>query len=126
MSTNASLLPGRLLRRAGPPKIVEAFPGVQVDDPRLSEVLSPDAKLLCLYEGTLHAEGPIWDPAKGLLFWSDVANRRLLALHSDGHVEAALDGTYFMNGNALDAASAARMCPASSRSRSSRTTRTAA
>ena len=82
---------------------MEAFPGVQVDDPRLAEVLSADAKLLCLYEGTLHAEGPIWDPSTGVLFWSDVPNRRLLALHPDGHVEAALDNTYFMNGNALDA-----------------------
>lgn len=103
MASNPSLLPGRLLRRPGPPKIVVAFPGVQVDDPRLEEVLSGDAKLLCLYEGTLHAEGPIWNPTNGLLFWSDVPNRRLLALHPDGHVEAALDGTYFMNGNALDA-----------------------
>ena len=81
---------------------MESFPGVQVDDPRLADILAPDAKLLCLYEGTLHAEGPIWDSARGLLFWSDVPNRRLLALYPDGLVEAALDGTYFMNGNALD------------------------
>ena len=103
MSVNTSLLPGRLLRRPGPPKTVETFPGVQVDDPRLSKVLWADAELLCLYEGTLHAEGPIWDPARELLFWSDVPNRRLLELHADGRVETALDGTYFLNGNALDA-----------------------
>lgn len=103
MSAYVSLLPGRLLRRSGPPKVVETFPGVQVDDSRLEEVLPEAAKLLCLYEGTLHAEGPVWDPSNSLLFWSDVPNRRLLALHPDGHVDAALDGTYFMNGNALDA-----------------------
>ena len=46
--------------------------------------------------------------AKGLsgngtqpLLWSDVPNRRLLAWHPDGHVTVAIDGTYFMNGNAL-------------------------
>ncbi len=103
MPIDCSLLPGRLLRRPGPPKIVDGFPGVTVHDDRLAEVLGEAAKLLCLYEGTLHAEGPIWDPGRGLLFWSDVPNRRLLALHPDGHVDVALDGTYFMNGNALDA-----------------------
>ncbi len=103
MPGNSSLLPGRLLRRAGPPKIVDAFPGVQVDDPKLAEVLSPDAELLCFYEGTLHAEGPVWNAAAELLYWSDVPNRRLLALHPDGHVETAIDGTFFMNGNAMDA-----------------------
>ena len=41
MTDDASLLPGRLLRRPGPPERVEKFPGVQIDDPRLAEVLSP-------------------------------------------------------------------------------------
>ncbi len=103
MTENASLLPGRLLRRAGPPEPVANFAGVQIDDPRLAQVLAADAPLLRLYEGTLHGEGPIWDTARGRLVWSDVPNRRLLAWHPDGHVEVAIDGTYFMNGNALDA-----------------------
>lgn len=100
--SDASLLPGRLLRRAGPPKPVEGFRGVQIDDERLAAVLPHDSSLLVLYEGTLHAEGPAWHAPSGLLYWSDVPNRRLLALHPDGHVEAAIDGTYFMNGNAVD------------------------
>lgn len=103
MIDDPSLLPGKLLRRPGPPQPAKAFPGVQIDDPRLAEVLSPDAPLLVLYEGSLHAEGPVWVPAANRLFWSDVPNRRLLELHPDGQVTAALDGTYFMNGNALDA-----------------------
>ena len=103
MPHDTSLLPGRLLRKAGPPKPVEDFQGVQIDDPRLAEVLSPDAKLLCLYEGTLHGEGTIWEPAKDRLVWSDVPNRRLLAWHPDGQVEVAIDSTYFMNGNAIGA-----------------------
>ncbi len=103
MTADPSLLPGRLLRRAGPPKRVAQFQGVQIDDPRLAEILSPDAKLLCLYEGTLHGEGPVWDPARDRLLWSDVPNRRLLAWHQDGHVAVAIDGTYFMNGNAHEA-----------------------
>ena len=94
---------GTLLHRAGPPEAAKGFPGVQVDDPRLAAVLPVDAPLLVLHEGTLHAEGPVWDGARGILYWSDVPNRRLLALHPDGRVETALDGTFFMNGNALDA-----------------------
>ena len=103
MTTDPSLKLGTLLRRPGPPEPVEGFRGVQIDDPRLAEVLSPDAPLLCLYEGTLHGEGPIWVPAKERLFWSDVPNRRLLEWHPDGQVTAAIDGTFFMNGNALGA-----------------------
>ncbi len=103
MTESGSLLPGRLLRRPGSPKPVAAFRGVQIDDPRLAEVLSPDAKLLSLYEGTLHGEGPVWDPARDRLVWSDVPNRRLLAWHPDGQVDVLIDGTFFMNGNALDA-----------------------
>jgi gluconolactonase len=103
MTVDPSLLPGRLLRRAGPPKPVSKFQGVQIDDPRLAEILSPDATLLCLYEGTLHGEGPVWEPARDRLLWSDVPNRRLLAWHPDGKVTVAIDGTYFMNGNALEA-----------------------
>ncbi len=103
MTEDASLLPGRVLRRAGPPQPLETFRGVQIDDPRLAEVLSPDAPLLNLYEGTVHGEGPVWMPADGCLYWSDVPNRRLLQWHPDGQVTVAIDGTWFMNGNAIDA-----------------------
>ncbi len=104
MTADSSLLPGRLLRKPGPPEKVEKFQGVQIDDPLLAEILSPDAPLLRLYEGTLHGEGPIWHPAEECLYWSDVPNRRLLQWHpDDGRVTVAIDGTYFMNGNALGA-----------------------
>ncbi len=103
MPEHDSLLPGRILRRAGPPKPSAGFPGVQIDDARLAEVLSPDAPLIELYKGTLHGEGTVWDGANGRLVWSDVPNRRLLEWHPDGRVEVAIDGTFFMNGNAIGA-----------------------
>lgn len=101
-NTPQSLLPGRLLRRAGRPESVETFQGVQIDDPRLAAVLAPEARLLQLYEGTLHGEGPVWQVAHNRLVWSDVPNRRLLGWYPDGHVDVVIDATYFINGNALD------------------------
>ena len=102
MSPDASLAIGRLLRTAGPPEQVDTGPGIRIHDERLEAVLSRDTPLLALYRGTLHGEGPIWDPTGGRLLWSDVPNRRLLAWHDDGHVTVAIDGTAFMNGNALE------------------------
>ena len=98
-----SLDTGRVLRRAAPPRVMTDFPGVQIDDARLSQFLSEDAPLLCLYEGALHAEGPVWVAAEQILYWSDVSNRRLLAWQPNGEVTVALDATHFMNGNALGA-----------------------
>jgi gluconolactonase len=97
-----SLLPGRLLRRAGPPELVERFQGVQIDDACLAVVLAPEAPLLRLYEGTLHGEGPVWQATHHRLVWSDVPNRRVLGWYPDGHVDVVIDATYFINGNALD------------------------
>ena len=98
-----SLLPGRSLRRAGPPRPVDDFQGVQVDDSRLAIVLAPGSVLLELYEGTLHAEGPVWQATHDRLVWSDVPNRRVLGWYPDGRVDVIIDATYFVNGNALDA-----------------------
>lgn len=99
--TARSLVPGRLLRRPGPPASVAGFLGVQIDDERLASIVSPDARLIVLHEGALHCEGPVWQPSQNRLLWSDVPNCRLLAWYEDGRVEAAIDPTFFMNGNAL-------------------------
>jgi len=103
MQTESDLLPGRLLRNAGRPVAVEGFRGVQIDDTRLSTVVSADAPLLTLHEGTIHGEGPAWQTMHDRLVWSDVPNRRLLGWYPDGHVEVLIDRTWFMNGNAVEA-----------------------
>ncbi len=103
MAENGSLRPGRLLRHAGGPKHVMGFTGVEVHDARLEAVLSPDAEPVILYQFTLHGEGPVWDAPNDRLVWSDVPNRRLLGWYPDGRVEVVIDGTEFMNGNALGA-----------------------
>lgn len=102
MPPEFDLRPGRRLRDAGPIQSVEHFRGVQIDDARLAKVLSADAPLLMLHEGTIHGEGPVWQAIDDRLVWSDVPNRRLLGWYPDGHVEVLIDGTWFMNGNAVE------------------------
>ena len=109
MRPDPSLLPGRLLRRPGHPSPWRLFPACRWTTHGLAEVLSPDAKLLCLYEGTLHAEGTGLGPGQGVACSGRTCpTDGCCAWHPDGHVEVALDGTYFMNGNALDAEGPAR------------------
>ncbi len=97
-----NLEPGRLLHRAGKAGPLAEFRGVQFDDPRLEKVLPKDATPLILHQGTIHGEGPAWQPTEQRLVWSDVPNRRLLGWYTDGHVEVLIDGTWFMNGNAVE------------------------
>ena len=92
MREDTELHPSRLLARAGPPNPVQSFPGVQIDDDRLVEILPFDRPLLQLYEGTIHGEGPALQPNRERLVWSDVPNRRLLAWYPDGRVEVEIDG----------------------------------
>ncbi|WP_216851060.1 SMP-30/gluconolactonase/LRE family protein [Acidisphaera sp. L21] len=74
---------------------------MQSDDERLAAVLPLNSKLLLLYEGALHAEGPVWHASQQRLYWSDVSNRRLLAWQPNGEVTVVQDATHFMNGNAI-------------------------
>jgi len=96
------LLPGPVLRRSGPIERFGGFGGVRIDDDRLCDALAAHAPLLLLHEGTIHGEGPAWQPARNRLVWSDVPNRRLLGWYPDGRVEVVIEGAWFMNGNALD------------------------
>ena len=95
-----ALLPGRLLRAAGPAKVASGRP-VQIDDARLASVLRPSTPLLVLHEGAIHLEGPAWQASHARLIFSDVPNRRLLSWNEDGRVETAIEGAWFMNGNAI-------------------------
>ncbi len=101
--SKSELRPGRTLRYSGPPDAIANCRGVQIDDDRLRAVLPRESVLLNLYEGTIHGEGPVWQAAQERLAWSDVPNRRLLGWYQDGHVEVLIDGTWFMNGNAIEA-----------------------
>jgi len=93
---------GTLLRHPGPPKILTDAKKVVIEDPRLSDVLDPEAPLLCLYEHATFSEGTVWDAPRQRLVWSDVVGRRVLGWYPDGRVEVVVDATAFINGNAVD------------------------
>ena len=95
-------LTGTLLRHAGPPKILKSAKKLIIEDPRLSDVIDPDAALLCLYEHATFSEGTVWDAPRQRLVWSDVVGRRVLGWYPDGRVEVVIDATAFINGNAVD------------------------
>ena len=91
------------LRRPGPPIPAPGFPGIRIDDPSLAVVVDPRAPLLVLYDQLLHSEGPVWDPVRDRLVFSDIPGRRVLAWHPDGSVTVAIDAVAFVNGHALAA-----------------------
>ena len=93
---------GLILQRSGPPKTIAATGTVVIEDPRLEDVIAPDAPLLCLYEHATFSEGTVWDAPRQRLVWSDVVGRRVLAWYPDGRVETVVDATAFINGNAVD------------------------
>ncbi|WP_244486549.1 SMP-30/gluconolactonase/LRE family protein [Aureimonas sp. Leaf324] len=81
----------------------DAAPVVLTRDPRLADVVDPDARLLELYGEGRWCEGPCWAPALGGLVFSDVRRNRLQVLHDDGTVDALRDPSDNANGNVLDA-----------------------
>ncbi len=95
-------LQGELLRKAGPATILTDVKPITVTDPRLAEILDPQAPLLCLYEHASFGEGTVWDAPRGRLIWSDIVGRRVLAWYPDGCVRVAVDRTHFINGNAVE------------------------
>ncbi len=93
---------GCLLRRAGPPAQALTL-CIKIVDPALAEIIDPTTPLLVLYDQLLHSEGPVWEPDRHRLVFSDIPARRVLAWYPDGRVEVAIDAVPFINGNALDA-----------------------
>ena len=91
-----------LLRRAGPPEPVPHVDPPRASDPRFTEVVPHDARLVSLYDQAIFSEGPTWWPARDILVWSDVEGRRVLGWHPDGRVEVVIDATPFINGNTVD------------------------
>ena len=98
----SGMMPCRV-RPPGPPARVEDVDPPRAYDPRLGEVVGPDAALLSLYDQALFSEGPVWWPARQMLVWSDIEGRRVLGWRPDGAVDVVLDATPFNNGNAVDA-----------------------
>ena len=98
--------PAGSLRRAGPPSPVAGFAGRggarRTAGP---PCCPPPPSCSACTRGRCTARVTIWDPAQrppGLVRRAQPAAARLAP--ERGRVEVVIDGTYFMNGNALDAA----------------------
>lgn len=98
----ASMIDGRVLQSPRDPSPVEVAPP-RVYDERLRAVLTPESRLLSLYDGATWAEGPVWWERERMLVFSDVVGRRTLGWREDGSVVAVVDPSAFGNGNAVDA-----------------------
>jgi gluconolactonase len=91
-----------LLRQPGPPETVPDIDPPKAFDPRFTEAVPPQARLVSLYDQAVFSEGPVWWPARGILVWSDIEGRRVLGWHPDGCVRVVIDATPFINGNTVD------------------------
>lgn len=65
------------------------------------ELLDPEASLILLDDGSIHAEGPVYIPDDDSVVWSDVKGNRVLCWH-DGVTRVIRKPAHFQNGNALD------------------------
>ncbi len=79
-----------------------AGPVVRVDDPRLTDLVDPDARLETLYRGGRWCEGPVFAPRLGGLVFSDVKADRILVLGADRGVAVLRAPANNANGNTLD------------------------
>lgn len=91
-----------LLRRPGPPDPVPDADPPRASDPRFWQIVTHQARLVCLYDQAVFGEGPTWWPARDILVWSDIEGRRVLGWHTDGCVRVVIDATPFINGNTVD------------------------
>jgi len=95
-----SVLAGGLALAASPARA--ASPAVRIDDPRLTALIDPAARLHTLYADGRWCEGPCWAPALGGLVFSDTKANRISVLGSDDRVRSLFDPSDNANGNTLD------------------------
>jgi gluconolactonase len=77
--------------------------GRVVRDRRFERLVPADAELVRLAEGTIWAEGPVYQPRDDSLVWSDIPNDRVLRWSGvDGSVRELYRPADFANGHTLD------------------------
>ena len=81
--------------------MIEANTQIEIFDSALTELVSPEAELICIDDSSQHTEGPVYIPAEDSVVWSDVVGDRLLKYKS-GEVSVFKTPARYQNGNALD------------------------
>ncbi|MGQ9841346.1 MAG: SMP-30/gluconolactonase/LRE family protein [Anaerolineae bacterium] len=81
-----------------PPQTVN----LEVRDPRLTEIIAPDAQMEPLATGFQFLEGPVWLPEQGALVFSDIPGDTMYRWDAAGGVTLFRHPSHKANGNTLD------------------------
>ncbi|MEO0645521.1 MAG: SMP-30/gluconolactonase/LRE family protein [Cyanobacteria bacterium J06650_10] len=74
---------------------------IEISDPIMNELISPNATLVQLDNSAQHTEGPVYLPTEDSVVWSDIIGDRLLQ-YKAGEVSVFKSPARYQNGNALD------------------------
>jgi gluconolactonase len=74
---------------------------VVVEDPRMLNLVSPNAQLARLWTGAIWSEGPVWWDDGGVT-WSDIPNNRMLRWHPKDGGSVFRQPSNHANGHTLD------------------------
>jgi gluconolactonase len=78
-------------------------PELVIDDPRLLDLLDPEARVERLGGDAIWSEGPVYLPAEDAVIWSDIPNNRILRWEAgSGQVSVEAESVEFTNGRVLD------------------------
>ncbi|MEL6160823.1 MAG: SMP-30/gluconolactonase/LRE family protein [Cyanobacteria bacterium J06627_32] len=82
---------------------------IEINDPKMTELIDPRASLVLLDDSCEHTEGPAYIPASDSVIWSDTKGDRVLRW-KDGEVSVFRAPARYQNGNAIDAEGAVVAC----------------
>lgn len=75
---------------------------VVIYDQRMHDLISEDAALQKLAEGTNHSEGPVYMPKDDSVIWSDVSGNRVYRWSPTKETAIIRDPSHYQNGNCRD------------------------
>ena len=75
---------------------------IEQHEPELKALIDPAAELECLSQGFQFTEGPVWDPAKRCLYFSDIPADTIYRYTKANGVEVYRTPSHFSNGLTID------------------------
>lgn len=78
------------------------MPELDIRDPRLTAIVSPDAPLEVVAAGFKFTEGPVWHPTERHLIFSDITGNSLYQWSATGGLRDIRPNSHLANGNTYD------------------------